>query len=499
MRGTPVRQVDFTGGLNTKAAPYLVEPNECRDCLNVVTTTRGSVKKRDGSTEFVPATAIPALNAGAAQVFAIFAGHGVPTIGNCLIVLDEDGQAYSISTAGVVTDISVAAFATALGISIIQAPINGGQGPIYFSDSNTNNQWTGSGNVAAWTASLGTVPVGAFSVYFKNRVWIAGQPANPSSLFFSDIGNPRSWPVANVVNFDPTDGDGITGIGTCGPYLLVFKRNKAWVVYDLDTGANRPLGTNIGCAAHRSITESPKGTFFLTQDKGVWVTDGKKLSQVSEKITPTLDAIPSTHRQYSAGAYLNDHYYMSFFDTSFTSKVLDYDTTTKSWWMHDVHSVQFAIWRRVNSNELYTASDFTTRIDRVFVPGETTDANAANILCRWTGPWLSFGEPYRNKRIRQVHVDGSGVVDAYKQIDYTAGITGTLIDTDIFDFPGSAPLFGGAGNFGGDGIFGGSSSVGARRLYSLGVARAFSFQIQATQNGLFEMDSYTTYINLREN
>lgn len=495
MRGTPVRFVDFTGGLNTKDSPYLIGQNECRDCSNVVTTTRGSVKKRDGISSF--ATNFTTLNAGSSKIQALFAAYGVPTAGDCMIAIDEDGEVYSISTIGTAADINAATFTgTPLDTSIIQAPV-ATQGPIYINNPTAAYQWTGAGNIAAWTATSGTVPTGAYMVYFKNRVWVAGQTANPSRLFFSDIGAPRVWPAANVVDFDPTDGDAITGIGTSGPYLLVFKKQKIWVIYDTDTGANRPLGTALGCASHRSITETPVGTYFLSQDKGVWVTDGKKVKNISQKIDPTFDSIVGGQRKRACGKFINDHFYLSICTSGTDNNLtLDYDTITTSWWKHTNTSNQFVTWRAAADEELYSAVPTAARVDKCYVVGVLQD-NSTNYASSWVGPWLSFNEPYRNKRIRQIHVDGTGVVDAYIAKDYTSGLV--IIDTDIFRFATGGTLFGGANNFGGIGTFGDSASQSRRRLFTLGVVRAFSFEIQATSSTTMEMDSYTPYITLRQN
>src|SRR6266496_6497441 len=417
MRGTPLRQLDFTGGLNTKDAPYLIDASECRDCLNVVTTTRGSIKKRDGCTSFC--TNFTALNAGSSQIHALFGAYGVPTAGDCLIAIDEDGEVYQIPSSGVATDINTAIFTgTPLDTSIIQAPV-ATQGPIYFNNPTAAYEWTGTGSIAAWTATSGTVPTGSLMVYFKNRVWVSGQSANPSRVFFSDIGSPRVWPTANVVDFDPTDGGDITGLGVAGPYLLVFKKQKTWVIYDPDTGANRPFSTAIGCPAQRSIVETPIGTFFLSQDKGVWLTDGKKLENISVKIIPTLNSIVGAQRKRACGGFINDHYYLSICTSGSTNNfTLDYDTTTRSWWKHTNTSNQFAPWRPTADQELYSAIPAAARVDRVYVSGQLQD-NAANFTSQWTGPWLTVSgiyrrrylqEPYRNKRIRQIHVDGTGIL-----------------------------------------------------------------------------------------
>jgi hypothetical protein len=507
MRGIPLRQTDFTGGLNTKSAPYLVEANECRDCSNVVTTVRGSIKKRDGCTTFC--SNFTALNAGSTQIHALFGAYGVPTAGDVLIAIDEDGEVYSVSTVGTATDINTAVFTgTPLDTAIIQAGTGtaGSVGPIYFNNPTAAYRWIGTGTIATWVATSGTVPTGSYMVYFKNRVWIAGNTTNPSRLFFSDIGNPGVWPAANVVDFDPTDGDSITGIGTAGPYLLVFKKQKTWVVYDLDTGANRVLSSQLGCAAYRSITETPIGTFFLSQDKGVWVTDGKSLKNISIKIDPTLDGIVAAQRKRACGGFINDHYYLSICTTGTTNNLtLDYDTTTSSWWKHTNTANQFALWRPATDQELFSAIPTAARVDKCYVIDQLQD-NGANYTVQWTGPWLSVSgvyrhrylqEPYRNKRIREIHVDGAGTVDAYISKDF--GLSSTLILTDIFFYTGTVNTYGGSGTSGVEGFFGGNATQAARRLYTLGVCRVFSFQIQSTSINPFEMDAYTPYITPRNN
>jgi hypothetical protein len=92
---------------------------------------------------------------------------------------------------------------------------------------------------------VGAVPNGKFILYVKNRVLIAGVPGTPHRLYASALGDPRNWGTAAnqgwAVDLDPNDGDAITGIGVVGPYVMVFKNEKAFTVYDLDTGANRRL------------------------------------------------------------------------------------------------------------------------------------------------------------------------------------------------------------------------------------------------------------------
>jgi hypothetical protein len=191
------------------------------------------------------------------------------------------------------------------------------------------------------------VPNGAFAVFAGNRIWMTGITADPSAVWFSELvsigeggaeGDPSCWPSTNVVRFDSSDGEPITGIGTVGPYLVVFKEHKTWIIHDLDTGANRKIADNIGCVAQRSIVETVLGTFFLTADQGIYLTNGSKLEEMSYKVRPTILGINEAHRANAAGCYYADHYYLSYpsGSSSTNDRTLDYDVQLKSWWLHSL-------------------------------------------------------------------------------------------------------------------------------------------------------------------
>lgn len=498
-RGTPIPIRDFHGGVNTKVADSLVGLDECRNCSNVVSTNRGSIKKRNGCPTFAGT-----FTGAPAQIMSLV---GVEVTGP-VMVATASTKFYSIGTTGVTADITGGATVTNNARwEMIEAPASGGQGPVWgMNGIDTPKYWTGAGNIADWTAASGSLPNGKYVIYFKNKVWVAGTSANPSRLFWSDVGDPRAWPAANVADFDPNDGDIITGLGTFGPYLLVFKRNKVFRVHDLNTGANTTLSISIGASSQRSIVESPLGTFFLTNDKGVFIYNGTTLRQLSEKITPTLEGVVAANREFAAGAFYQNHYYLSVCPSGGANNTLtlDYDTQLDSWWFHTNTSNEYALWRRTNIYELFQASTIGT-VDSCFVSGVLQD-NSVNFTCLWLGAWLTYGglyrrrpweQPYENKRWRQIQIDGSGIVDIYLGKDYFGQ---SLLKADVFNVTGTSPsLFGGSDTFGGGGVFGDTGAQTRARLYSLGVARAFSIQFLATTNTTFEVDAYTPFITARTN
>jgi hypothetical protein len=447
---------------------------------NVQGTLQGALAKRDGLVTF----ATPPV-----QLNSLFALEETGPF----LVASGATSIYSISTGGTVTPIKTG-LTNNLNWEFVQSqPVTGppAQGPLYgMNGVDTPQTWSGTGSMTNWTATTGTVPNGKYMLLAGNRIWVSGVSANPSRVYFSDLipvnNGPVTWPTANVSIFDENDGHPITGLGHVGPYILVFKANKTFVIVDLNTGDARRLSDSIGCVSHRSIAAAPEGTYFLCE-MGVYRTNGSSLQSLSDTIIPTLGTIQD--QSQAAGAYFNNHYYLSV-DLSGTyglnDTTLDYDVVLSSpqepsWWLHTFGSSQFATWHPVgNIPLLYSAKDTAAIVDRCFAPGVNTD-NGQPFTWTWKGPWQSpsfyrrrrFPTPYFRKRLRQLRIEGNGHVDV-------------SLATDFFDqgevlkqknvFTSDDTTFGDSMVYGAiDGtIFGEASGVKRARLFSLGVANAFS-------------------------
>jgi hypothetical protein len=395
MRGKPVTFSDFRGGVNKRDAPYLLADTEARDARNVQSGVRGAIRKRDGAIGFAePAVPLTSLFAAQDPTFLIGA-DGVDTI-------------YRIDPAGTVIALSV----TALNVGLwewVQAPANGGQGPVWGMSGSRAVSFDGGTGLLGWTASAGTLPIGRYLEYAGGRVWVAHIESGPtlddpgSYVAWSDIGNPRSWPAANLTGFDPNDGETITGIGRVGPYILVFKPSKCWVIYDTDTSANRPLAENTGAVAHRSIVETDQGTFFLSRDQGVYVTNGSGVDRLPDTLQPVFEAIAHANRHLAAAAVFDGHYYLSISESGNANTILlDYDLALESWWLHTLPAAQLAVWEPAGEPRLYGAVPGVTRVDRLFVPGRVVDAEQVERTNLCTNPkagagattgWVTGGTP----------------------------------------------------------------------------------------------------------
>lgn len=472
MRGSPSLFSDFSGGLNSKAAPYLLEHNQARDLLNVQTIQAGGIVKRDGLVTFSrPADTLTSLYALEATATDFLVGAGDTTL-------------WKIAADGTATQLN-RGLSSGARWEWVQTQTSGGQGPLFGSNGvDTPKQWDGAAaSMSDWTATSGTVPRAKYLTLHQNYVFAAGTSATPSRLEWCNIvagtgTDARDWPSTNRVELDPNDGDEITGLGKVDNLLLVFKRRKLFAVYDPITGANRRISDSIGCVSHRSIVETPAGTFFLAED-GVRRTNGSSVDAVpiSDPIEPTIKALNPAD---AAGVYFDGHYYLSF---PSDGTVLDYDLIAGSWWVHGISAAQWAVW----GDDLYSAKADSAIVDRAFVSGVSTD-NGSAMPWHWKGPWLSPGAdlrrtratPYHRKRWRQIRVEGSGTVDFSIAKDFTG--SEVIVRNDIFPVEESE-TFGGSGTFGGEGLFGDGATVRRADMHSLGVARVLSVVVGATSDG----------------
>lgn len=479
MPAPPFNYASLTGGFNTYNAYDDLADSEARDVSNVQGTFAGAIVKRGGfSTVATVTNPLKSLHAPV-QLHVV----GGDNVAGTLIRID-------------VTNGTQVTLKSGLTVGTlwewVVAPSIGGQGSAYGMDgTNTPQQWNslGSGTTAsAWTATDpgGTVPNGTYCVFHQNQVFVTGVAANPSRVYWSGLGDPTAWNPANLngsgfMDFDPGDGDSISGIGRVGPYLAVFKSRKTWILVDPATATARRLSDSIGCMSHRSIASGVEGLYFLSLDR-VYVTNGSKITPLSDKIQPTVEAIRT--RGQAAGCYINQHYYLSVnLNGSPNDTILDYDARLQSWWKHPIGVSQWAVQPSYGTTTVvpYAANASSGLVSKAFQPGVFQD-NGSNFTWSWSGPWQSptfyrrrrFPTPYFRKRLRQIRYDGLGQVDFSLCKDFNTAPT--LVASDIFS---------------------NSSITKEARAYGQGVANVFSIVFSGTYPTQGQVNQYTLMVKDR--
>lgn len=158
------------------------------------------------------------------------------------------------------------------------------------------------------------------------RILMAGNTANPSRVYFTDISGVTSYPdivpTNNFLDIAADDGDEITGLAhdPLGS-VCVFKKNN---IYRVNT-SGKPTQWTItgpidphGCISPDSIAETPEGVVYLSRSgergKELRLFTGQVSRLISERIEPTLNRIRSTDEEDVVGKYHKNKYYMAFND-----------------------------------------------------------------------------------------------------------------------------------------------------------------------------------------
>lgn len=491
VRGSPAQFVDFRDGIDLRDDLHPSDTKGARSALNVHATLGGSLVQRFGWSTVGAGTSAPYHSLFAETPTATDYLIGVGTVG-------ANSKVYKIDNLGNETDITggVALNQTARWEWVVFP--SSAQGPIFgMNGVDTPKTYSGTGNIADWTATSGTLPNGKYCVTWNNRIWVAGMSSYgtvsdaSSALVWSEIGDAKAWPAANVTLFDPLDGDPITGLGVAGPYLLVFKRSKVWRVYDADTSANVKISSGIGCVAHRTICEnappitegarSGRATFFLSA-QGVYLTDGQSVRPIGDRVRKLTDQVSPADAPKACGIAFNDRYYLSFLNggVSANNRTVEYDLATGGWWLHDIAANQYASWMESGLPVLYGAHSASAKVAYAF-DYRTTQDFSVDFDAYWTSQWMSWGTPYLRKRVRRVHMEGSGRAGLYVAKDYGALAS---FKADVFN----SALSG--------------TTVAEGNAYTLGTARAWSFQFKrlATDLGTpLRVDSFTPMLTMRRN
>ena len=508
-RGNPIVYSDFSGGVNLAAAPYLLAENQCQDARNVTVGATNSLLKRPGSSLLSEPSTLDSIH-------SLFA---VNTSTKSLLAVGKQASAsndriITISTGGTATTLK-STLTQGQRWEWVQAPTSGGQGPIYgVNGVDAPQYWDGSGSMANWTASTGTIPTGAkYLLYHADTIWATGDPALPGRVRFSGLTgsavpgpDPRNWDADNYVDIEPQDGSTITGIGKVASYILVFKPHTTYAITDPSTGAWRQINSGIGCAAHRSIVETQAGTIFLSEDAGVCVTDGSTVTKLGENVDPLIrqaaDNNPSALAN-SCATYRNDSYYLSIPSATSTNDLtLEYHLPTRSWWIHTTTSNQFALLDPDGTPKLYSAHATDNKVLRVLAPDLYTDEGVAYDTY-WEGPFWPFGQPHINKRLTQIRMDGAGIWLLYLATTFEGDYE--LIDGLDWEVSTTASTtFGGTGTFGpspDDGTdFGPEAGILERRYPTPGTqgwGRALSLKLTNYDPYSFELYSLTAFARER--
>lgn len=263
----------FGGGINRKVSPLLAKIDEAYLVRNIRLSRIGSLQKRLG---YKIVGNVPDNNP--VRFLYSFYRTGASPLrqllrisGNKFYWLNETTNTWTDATGSVVID------ATKVPDATTYANLT-----IIVNAANSVLKWDGSS-----LANLGgSPPNGTCIATFKDRVYIA----SGSTVRFSDVANPESWPAFNSINVGLNDGDEITGLKPFFNSLLIFKKNSIWQ-FDVDEENQplslRPLTYGVGTDSWKTIW-IVNGVLHFAGRKGIYQFSGRTPEKISYRIEDLL-------------------------------------------------------------------------------------------------------------------------------------------------------------------------------------------------------------------
>lgn len=258
-------EIPFFGGIDTTSDPSSSAPDgmpeeDSPNCLNVVFDSVQSVATRKGYSKLFFAT-----DADNVLVDPIKGMHAFyQSSGSKQLVFGTGNQLEIYDGAGSMT------------------PLTGT--PATFT---SNQQWSfdelldnlyganGTDPLIVYNGTNYSIANAAVTVQYlkfhKNRAY--GANKNSSILYFSEAGDPTSWPINNFIQINTNDGQNITAIDDILDNLVIFKEESVWILTGEPLGAGntttignlqlRQANSPVGCSAFRTVCTVEQTLFFM--------------------------------------------------------------------------------------------------------------------------------------------------------------------------------------------------------------------------------------------
>lgn len=149
-------------------------------------------------------------------------------------------------------------------------------------------------------------------VVVNNRLWgILG-----TKIYWSDLANGEAIPEANYID----TGEDLISVGRVGDYVAIYSKTKTGVVIGISANdfAFKWRDYARGCIAPQSVAHWNGYSICLAQG-GVYAFDGNSNRLVSRKITPSIKDIKSSLLNESFGFVFDNKYYLLHAQNSVSS------------------------------------------------------------------------------------------------------------------------------------------------------------------------------------
>lgn len=209
---------------------------------------------------------------------------------------------------------------------------------------------------------------GSMIIYALSRLFVAGDSANPSRMYYSaggsqiddfSTGNGGGW-----IDVSKNDGDSITSIRFYQNHIVIWKHRSIWQFDFTSTGLPQLqlITTEVGCESHRTTKIANNDMLFLAKKDGraaVYslgnVQQYFNALRTTEKSLPIstgsyLDSANLAYLQNACAYYFRNLYILVIAHGSSTTnnKAFPFDTRFNAW---------LGRWDNINANDLFPYQD----------------------------------------------------------------------------------------------------------------------------------------------
>ena len=196
--------------------------------------------------------------------------------------------------------------------------------------------------VPSLTNVLGTALTLEDQGYTDGTAYVTNQTTETTKtgLAFSDIGEPASYPLENLRNIYPDDGDEITGLFDDIDGLLIFKKNSICKIYTSGSPAGWRLVKlldNIGSNEPYSIAKYGSTYFFVHYNK-IYKFNSSGYEDIGEGIKDILD---NGYTFYSST--VSKRWYILGVSISSSYRYFVYDMMLQTWYIFSAQTTPYIL------------------------------------------------------------------------------------------------------------------------------------------------------------
>ena len=246
------------------------------------------------------------------------------------------------------------------------------------------------------------------------RLWLAGDTANPNTLYYTEPNNMDSVSGWEYISQD--DGSYITAISGQGTYVYVHKPGGVWVAVcrtesnnDVDNPEYAGEVYNVykspaleGAVNRHALVNTPRGDFYVGAT-GAYVFNNGNAQKISDAVDFYFaDSINHNCDHSICVGYHGDRVYISYVSTGsdVNDRMLIYDVQFNAWWKYSLGANIFlGSGGPPSRDSLYFGSPQEAADGRVLLYGGVLRDTGAFITPVWKSGWWCGNGPWIDKDV----------------------------------------------------------------------------------------------------